>query len=222
MALFADRRDAGIQLGAALRDLLGAGAPDCERFVVGLPRGGVVVAAEVARALDCPLDVLVVRKLGHPERPELGLGALAETWERVFNRTLVHRLQVSTDALDAVVATEWVEARRRVARYRGHLPPAPVSGREVIVVDDGLATGFTALVAVESLRGRGAARIVVAVPVGSPDTVTMLANYADDVVCLARPAGLNAVGEAYDHFEGTTDAEVVAALARAGAGRAGE
>jgi putative phosphoribosyl transferase len=222
MALFADRRDAGIRLGAALRDRLGVGSRGRDRLVVGLPRGGVVVAAEVAQALNCPLDVLVVRKLGHPERPELGLGALAETRERVFNRALVHRLQVPADVLDTVVAVEWIEARRRVARYRGHRPPAPASGREVIVVDDGLATGFTALAAVESLRRRHAGRVVVAVPVGSPDTVAMLATHADDVVCLAGPAGLNAVGEAYDDFDETTDAEVMAALARAGGARAGD
>jgi predicted phosphoribosyltransferase len=219
MALFADRRDAGIRLGAALREHLGTGPQGRDRLVVGLPRGGVVVAAEVAQALNCPLDVLVVRKLGHPQRPELGLGALAETRERVFNRQLVHRLQVPAEVLDEVVAAEWVEARRRVACYRGHLPPAPARGREVIVVDDGLATGFTALVAVKSLRGRDAARVVVAVPVGSPDTVAMLAGHADDVVCLAGPEGLNAVGEAYDDFGETTDAEVVAALARAGGAR---
>jgi len=183
--------------------------------VLGLPRGGVVVAAEVALALGCPLDVLVVRKLGHPRRPELGLGALAETGERVLNVPLVHRLQVPPDLLDDVAAAERVEVRRRVARYRGDRPATPVTGREVVLVDDGLATGFTALVAVASVRARQAARVVLAVPIGSPDTVAMLADHVDDVVCLACPTGLSAVGEAYDDFDETTDDEVAAALTRA-------
>jgi putative phosphoribosyl transferase len=211
MALYADRRDAGRRLGAALRDRFGAGA---DLVVLGLPRGGVIVAVEVALALDRPLDVLVVRKLGHPARHELGLGALAETGERAVNHALLRRLRVSDDVLEAVTIAEEAEARRRVARYRGGRPPLEVSGHEVVVVDDGLATGYTALAAARSIRNRGAGRLVVAVPVGSEDSVTALREVSDDVLCLACPPWLHAVGEAYDVFGDTCDDEVVAALAR--------
>lgn len=215
MALFADRRDAGVRLGA---DLLARPAPaGADRLVVGLPRGGVLVAAQVAAALGCPLDVLVVRKIGHPACPELGLGALVETGERVLNHTLVHRLRVPAEVVDAVADAERAEARRRVSRYRGGRPPAEVRGREVLVVDDGLATGFTALVAASSVRARGAARVVVAVPVGSAQTVALLLTVADDVVCLADPPGLQAVGEAYRRFGDVGDDEVLNALAGTGA-----
>jgi putative phosphoribosyl transferase len=240
MALFADRRDAGIRLGAVLRaglvDVGGGGAvgdaagdggrPGEEdsgdraaagagRLVLGLPRGGVVVAAEVALALGCPLDVLVVRKLGHPARPELGLGALAETGERVLNHALLNRLNVPDEVLDEVAAAEEIEARRRVDRYRAGRAPLEVSGHEVVVVDDGLATGYTALAAAESVARRGARRLVVAVPVGSHDSVAALETICDEVVCLACPPWLHAVGEAYDVFGDTSDDEVVAALSRA-------
>jgi putative phosphoribosyl transferase len=211
VALYADRRDAGRQLGVALRNRLGG---EAARLVLGLPRGGVIVAAEVASALSSPLDVLVVRKLGHPARPELGLGALAETGERVVNRALMRRLGVSDDVLDAVTIAEQAEVRRQVARYRGGRSPTEVSGREVVVVDDGLATGYTALAAAQSVRGRGAGRLVVSVPVGPPDSTTALTAVSDDVFCLARPLWLHAVGEAYDVFGHTDDVEVVTALAR--------
>jgi putative phosphoribosyl transferase len=220
MALFVDRRDAGLQLGAVLRDRLGGGAMGVggDRLVLGLPRGGVVVAAEVALTLGCPIDVLVVRKLGYPARPELGFGALAETGERVLNVALLRRLAVPGDILGDVIAAENTEARRRVTRYRGGGRPLEVSGREVVVVDDGLATGYTALAAAWSVRRRGARRLVVAVPVGSPDAVTALERVSDEVVCLACPPWLHAVGEAYDEFGDTSDDEVISALARARAG----
>lgn len=194
-----------------LRNQLGG---EAARLVLGLPRGGVIVAAEVALALSCSLDVLVVRKLGHPARSELGLGALAETGERVVNRALLRRLGVSDEVLDAVTIAEQAEVRRQVARYRGGRPPSEVSGREVVVVDDGLATGYTALAAAKSVRGRGADRLVVAVPVGPPDSATALTTISDNLFCLARPSWLHAVGEAYDVFGDTDDAEVVTALAR--------
>jgi putative phosphoribosyl transferase len=224
MELFADRRDAGTRLGETLRAKLGVaggvghdpgGDPGpAGRLVLGLPRGGVLVAAEVALALDCPLDVLVVRKLGHPAQPELGLGALAETGERVLNHALLRRLQVPEEVIDAVTAVEEAEARRRVARYRGDRPPLEVSGHEVVIVDDGLATGYTALAAVLSVRHRGPRQLVVAVPVGSADSVAALGTVADDVVCLTSPPGLHAVGEVYDKFGDTADAEVVTSLDR--------
>jgi putative phosphoribosyl transferase len=210
VALFADRRDAGVALARRLR----AGLPAAGQrpVVLGLPRGGVLVAAEVALALGCPLDVLVVRKLGHPDRPELGLGAVAETGERVLNAALLARLDVSDEQLAAVAAVEEAEARRRVLRYRGPCPALDLSGRDVLVVDDGLATGYTALAAVTSVRARGGRRIVVGVPVGAPDSVATVGQVADEVVCLACPPGLRAVGEAYEQFGDTSDAEVVAAL----------
>lgn len=210
MGRFADRRDAGIRLAERLRERL-APAPQ-DRLVLGLPRGGVVVAAEVARVMDCPLDVLVVRKIGHPRRPELGLGALAETGEHVLNAALLARTRVLPEDVAAVVAREEAEARRRVERYRGGRPALEPSGREVILVDDGLATGYTVLAAVASVRAREPRRIVVAVPVGAPDSVSAVAAVADDVLCLFCPPWLYAVGEAYRQFGDTADAEVVAAL----------
>ncbi len=211
--LFADRRDAGARLGTWLRHLLPPGPAD--RVVYGLPRGGVVVAAEVALALGCSLDVLVVRKLGHPGRPELGLGALAETGELVLNTMLLARLEVPWDALEAVVTAEEAEAHRRVERYRAGRAAADPAGREAVVVDDGLATGYTARAAVASLRHRGVSRVVVAVPVGPPESVTALREVTDDVACLVCPDRLRAVGEAYQQFADTGDEEVLAALERA-------
>lgn len=216
--LFADRCDAGVRLGTALVQRLPAlGDQDvCPPLVLGLPRGGVIVASEVAQALQCPLDVVVVRKLGLPSHPELGFGALAETGERVLNQPLVHRLLVSDQVLAEVTVAERAEALRRVARYRAGRPPVSLQGRVAVIVDDGLATGYTALAAVESVRARGASRVLVGVPVGSADTVRFLAVRADEVVCLASPVGLVAVGQAYLDFDEIGDDEVVAVLDRWG------
>jgi putative phosphoribosyl transferase len=205
---FVDRRDAGRRLATRLAHLAG------ERpVVVGLPRGGVPVAFEVARALGAPLDVLVVRKLGCPWQPELGVGALGEGDIRLLNRRLMREIGVSETDLSEVVEREQRELEARVARYRGEREPVPVEGRTVIVVDDGLATGFTARAAIEVLRHRGAGRVVLAVPVAPMDAVVDLRGVADEVVCVHTPASFWAIGQFYDDFTQTADDEVTHLLA---------
>jgi putative phosphoribosyl transferase len=206
--IFADRTDAGRRL-AALLETLGTSHP----VVVGMARGGVPGAHEVARALDAPLDVVVVRKLGHPDQPELGLGALGEEGVRVVNEPLLARLAVPAAVVERVVAAEGAELERRVAAYRGDRPPAEVGGRTVVVVDDGLATGFTARAAVEVMRRRGAARVVVAVPVGSPEALISLEAVADEVVCVETGARFFGLSQWYRDFTQVTDAEVARLLA---------
>jgi putative phosphoribosyl transferase len=200
---FRDRAEAGRRLAERLGEV-GAEQP----VVVGLPRGGVPVAAEIARSLGSPLDVLVVRKLGHPQQPELGLGAIGEGGTRVLNERLIAHLRVSRDALQEIAAREDVELARRIALYRGDRPRAPVAGRTVVLVDDGLATGFTARAAVEVLRQAGARKVVLAIPVAPRDTVTELRRVADEVVCLEAPARFRSIGEWFDDFHQVRDTEV--------------
>jgi putative phosphoribosyl transferase len=184
-------------------------------LVLALPRGGVAVAAEVARDLGAPLDVLVTRKIGYPLQPELGVGAIAEGGDPVFDNAILRELGISAAQLAGVVARERAELQRRVAVYRGGRPPPQVRGKFVILTDDGLATGVTARAALRALRAAGAARIVLAVPVGSPGSVAALAAEADDIVALALPPGFHAVGEWYSSFGQLTDADVLALLSEA-------
>jgi len=187
--------------------------------VLGLPRGGVVLGAEVALTLRAPLDVLVVRKLGHPRQPELGLGAIAEDGVRVLNEALVARLGVTDDELDAVTAVERAELDRRVALYRPG-PRQPLTGATAVIVDDGLATGYTALAALRSARRCGASRTVLAVPVGAKEAVALLRPAVDELVCLVVPEVFGSVGQAYRTFGQVPDEEVVAVLARSRRARA--
>ena len=189
---FRDRRDAGQQLGARLRHLR-----DEHPVVVGLPRGGVPVAFEVARALDAPLDVIVVRKLGVPVHPELGMGAVGEDGVRVLTDDVVRQAGVSPSAIAAVEARERLEVERRAQLYRRGRPMIPLAGRTVVVVDDGIATGGTARAALEVARAHGARRVVLAVPVAARESVQELAGVADEVVVLATPFPFYAVGEWY-------------------------
>jgi predicted phosphoribosyltransferase len=204
---FVDRREAGRRLA----EPVGALALD-DPIVVALPRGGVPVAAEVAGALGAPLEVLVVRKLGMPGQPELALGALAEGGAEVVDPHLARLGRVDATALDLLRAHARAEIERRVLTYRGGRPPPDVDGRVVVLIDDGLATGRTAEAAFAALRTAGASRVVLAVPVASPDTADALAGKADDVVTVIRPRDMRAVGLWYDDFTQTTDAEVVALL----------
>lgn len=204
---FVDRRAAGRALG----DLL-AGRHLVEPLVLGLARGGVVVAAEVARRLGSDLDVLVVRKIGHPAQPELGLGALAEGGEPVFDDDGLVATGLSPGGLGEVVAAERTECARRVLAYRGGRPASEVTGRTVIVVDDGIATGVTARAALRSLRARGADRLVLATPVATRVALGPLEREADDVVALLVPDRLGAVSRWYEHFDQTEDDEVVRLL----------
>ena len=210
---FADRADAGRRLAAVLGHLRGQ-----QVIVLGLPRGGVPVAFEVARALDAPLDVIVVRKLGVPFQPELGMGAIGEGDIRIVNREIVRMAGVSDRELAEVEARERAELERRARRYRGDQPPVPIEGRTVVVVDDGIATGSTARVACQVARARGAARVVLAVPVAPRGWTTRMGDDADECVSVETPAGFFAIGQFYADFAQTSDGEVAARLDRARSG----
>ena len=208
---FQDRHDAGRRLAALLEPFRG------ERPVVaGIPRGGVPVAAEVARALGAPLDVVVVRKIGAPQNPEFAIGALAEGGVHVLSDQTVRALGLSGPELRALISRVEGELAERLRRYRGAREPTPLSGCTVILVDDGLATGHSALAAVQSLRSRGAARVILAVPVAAPESARELRRHVDEMVCVEEPAELWAVGYWYEDFRPTTDEEVAALLARYG------
>ncbi len=213
--VFRDRHDAGRQLAVAL-----------ERFradrpvVLGLPRGGVPVAAEVARALDAPLDVLVVRKIGVPWQPEFAIGAMGEGVVKL-DQALIRRMGISFDDVHEVVDRESRELERRIRVYRAVRAPIEVTDRPVIVVDDGLATGFTARAAIEVLRRHRPSRVVFAAPVCAPDSARRLAGVVDEVVCLRQPGDFRAVGRWYRDFSPTAEAEVVALLEEASAATGG-
>ena len=207
MTRFADRSEAGRALARAL-----AGYRGRDVLVLGLPRGGIPVAYQVAGALGAPLDVLVVRKLGVPYQPELAFGAIGEGGVRVLNDRVLRRIEVSVENLAAVEDAERSELDRRVNLYRGGRPGLPLAGRVVLIVDDGFATGATARAAALVARAQGAASVVLAAPIGAPDTVAALREVADDVVCLGTPRGFSAVGQGYDDFSQTSDEEVGALL----------
>ena len=205
--MFTDRIDAGRRLGARL-----VGLHEENPIVLGLPRGGVPVAAEVARALDAPLDIVLVRKIGVPFQPELGMGAIGEDGARVLDASLMRRAGVTDDELRTVETRERAELERRTRRYRGDTASLSLAGRTVIIVDDGIATGGTARAAIDVARARGATRVVLAVPVAPPDTVSALGRAADRVVALATPRDFRALGDFYDDFRPTDDTEVVRLL----------
>ena len=213
---FTDRVDAGRQLAARLSHLRGE-----LTVVLGLPRGGVPVAAEVAAALGAPQDVIVVRKLGVPQQPELGMGAVGEDGARVINAEVVRLAGVSARSLERVEARERAEVRRRANRYRGDRARLQLIGQTAVVVDDGIATGSTARAACQIARAHGAARVVLAVPVAPPGWEARLAGAADELSCVATPDSFLAIGEFYGDFTQTTDAEVAACLERARGRRVG-
>jgi putative phosphoribosyl transferase len=213
LRVFRDRRDAGRALAEAVRAL------DLEDpVVVGLPRGGVPVAFEVAQALEAPLDVMVARKIGAPGNPELAIGAIAEGGIEVLDHPMLARLLVSHDELEHAIARATEELEARVARYRQAEGTVAVAGRTVVVVDDGLATGATARAAVRALRARGAERIVLAAPVGSPEAVRSLEREADQVLCVLVPEQMWAIGFWYLEFGQTSDGEVAELLRRSRGG----
>jgi putative phosphoribosyl transferase len=205
---FKDRTDAGRRLAALLEPFRR------ERPVVlALPRGGLPVAAEVARTLGAPLDVVVVRKIGAPQNAEYAIGAVAEGGVHVLGHRVGRAAELSVSELDALIAQAEEELEERRRRYRGAREPVDLTDRTVIVVDDGLATGRSALAAVGSLRRRGAARVILAAPVASREAAGLLSDAADEVICVAIPADLWAVGAWYADFRPTTDEEVAALLA---------
>jgi putative phosphoribosyl transferase len=213
---YADRLEAGRRLAAELRGLRGQPV-----VVIGLSRGGMPVAAQVARALDAPLDVGVVRKLGAPYHPELAMGAIGEDGARVINDDVVRTSRVTERELAEVEEAERAELERRAVAYRGRRGRVGVRGRIAVVIDDGIATGATARAACRSARARGAERVVLAVPVAPRDWARRVGEDADELVCPATPSGFLAVGQFYNDFAPTTDAEVVACLDRARGGEVG-
>lgn len=216
MPRYADRTDAGRELARHLLPL--AGRPDV--LVLALPRGGVPVAYEVARALDAPLDVFLVRKLGVPGHEELAFGAIASGGARVLNDDILSVLALPDDLVAEVTRREERELARRERLYRGVRPAPPIAGRIAVLVDDGLATGSSMRAAVEAVRAHGPARTVVAVPIAPPATCEALRAEADEVVCAATPEPFHAVGAWYRDFSQTTDEEVRALLERAARERA--
>jgi len=210
---FQDRAEAGRVLAGELSDY--ANRPDV--LVLALPRGGVPVAFEVARALRVPLDVFLVRKLGVPGHEELAMGAIASGGVRVLNREVVSNLRIPDKVIDTVAAREVRELRRREHDYRDDRPSFDVGGRTVILIDDGLATGSTMRSAVVALRRQGPSRLVVAVPIAAPSTCEEFRDEVDEVICARTPDPFYAVGVWYEDFSQTTDAEVRDLLVRAAA-----
>jgi putative phosphoribosyl transferase len=213
---FRDRREAGRRLAERL-----SGLRDSSPLVLGLPRGGVPVAFEVANTLAAPLDVLVVRKLGVPFQPELGMGAVGEDGVRVLNPDVLRQAGVTEAQLAEVEARERAAVEERAVRLRRGRPAIPLAGRTVVIVDDGLATGGTARAAVHVARARGADRVILAVPVAPPESVAALRRDADDVVAVETPEPFFAIGGWYADFSPTSDEEVVELVARSGADREG-
>lgn len=211
MARFRDREQAGEELGTLLAGSFAAAGRE-DLVVLGLPRGGVPVAAVVARRLAAPLDVIVVRKLGVPGHAELAMGAIASGGVSYLDERLVARLGIDAAAIDAVLARESAELARREAAYRGDRRPLPVTGRTVLLVDDGLATGASVHAAAVAVRRRGAATVIAAAPVGPASAATRLAEVCDRVVLVRAPAHFTAVSTHYADFAETTDEQVRAAL----------
>lgn len=204
---FSDRREAGRELATLLTQVRSD-----EVVVLALPRGGVPVAYEIARALGAPLDVFLVRKLGTPGHPELAMGAIASGGIRVLNDEVVRYLNIPPELIDAVAEREQAELERREQAYRRGGPMPSLKNRTVILVDDGLATGSTMKAAVEAVKQQQPARVIVAVPVGAPDTCRALEDIADEVVCARMPSPFSAVGQWYRDFTQTTDHEVTELL----------
>ena len=210
---FADRRDAGRRLAAVL-----SGHARADTVVLGLPRGGLPVAVEIARALHAPLDALLVRKLGVPRQPELAMGAIGEDGGRVLNEKVIALTGVTPAEIETVERKERAELERRLERYRGGRPAVRVKDRTVIVVDDGMATGATARAALRCLRDWGPRRVVLALPVAPADVDETIGDLADEVVVLRREPYMGSVGAWYRDFRPTSDDEVVEILAAPGIG----
>ena len=205
--LFKDRVEAGMRLASALADFAGKNA-----IVLAIPRGGVVVGFEVARALDLPLDVIIPRKIGASGNPELAIGAMTEDGTVILDENLIRYLGIPEDYIKEESERQRLEIERRLKLYRGETPYPALKNRDVVIVDDGIATGSTMKAALASVRKRGAKTIVVAIPVGPPSTIRELEKKADRVVCLHTPESFYAIGQFYEDFAQTTDEEVTRLL----------
>lgn len=208
MTLFANRDEAGQLLGQACQDY----ADREDTIVLGLPRGGVPIAYQVARAIDCPLDIILVRKLGVPHHKELAMGAIASGGVVVTNPDVIAFEKISSAQFQAVKQQELTELRRRERRYRGDKPLPVLHNKTVILCDDGIATGATFRAAIEAIKQQQPAAIIAAVPVCAPDTADELRDYVDDFITLATPSPFFGIGMFYDDFPQCTDAEVIALL----------
>jgi predicted phosphoribosyltransferase len=209
--MFKDRVDAGKQLAERLKELL----PDVkEVLVLGVPRGGVIVAAEVAREISAPLDVIIARKIGSPANAEYAIGAVGLDGGVIVDRAVVSRYGVSEAYIDAQARREKLEIERRLREYRGDSRPYQLEGKTVVVIDDGVATGLTMRAALRSIRARKPGRVIVALPVAPPDTVRALEEDADLLVVLLTPERFMAVGQWYDEFDQVADADVKRSLGR--------
>jgi putative phosphoribosyl transferase len=207
MAFFTDRIDVGKRLASVLKDF-----PDKNGIVLAIPRGGVVVGFEIAKALNLPLDVIIPRKIGAPQNPELAIGAVAEDGTTILDNQLIKYLAVSREYVTIETQCQKQEIRRRFKLYRQDTSYPDLKGLDVIVVDDGIATGSTMKAALASVKNRGAASITVAVPVGPPSTIKELEKMADHVVCIHTPEFFQAIGEFYKDFNQTSDEEVIGLL----------
>jgi len=205
---FRDRREAGKALAKELAFL--KGRPDV--VILAIPRGGVVIGYQVAQELGLPLDVYITRKIGAPYNPELALGAVASDGSVVLDDDLVQRLGVSSDFIDREIEQQQKEIQRRLGKYRGAREPTDLAGKTVVLVDDGVATGATTLVTIRALKKQPLARLILAIPVGPPDTIARLSTEADQVVCLSTPEPFWAVGAFYLVFDQTSDEEVTQLL----------
>jgi putative phosphoribosyl transferase len=208
MILFKDRRDGGHQLAQQLLKYKG----QKDTIVLGLARGGVVVAAEVATALHLPLNVIVVRKIGAPNNEELAVGAIAEHGEGIFNDHLIALIGVSSEYLQREIERQKKILQERLILYRGSASPLELKGKMVILVDDGLATGASMRAAIESVRSAAVKKIILAVPVAAPDSLDQMRRDVDEVVCLSSPPSFQAVGSFYRVFDATSDSEIVQLL----------
>lgn len=206
--IFQDRHDAGRQLAVALAKY----KKHKDSIVLGLARGGVVTAWDIARELELPLNVIVVRKVGAPDNEELALGAITESGEGIFNDHLIGMLGVSSDYLKREVERQKETARKRGALYRGKIPPPAIKGKTVILVDDGIATGASIRAAIKSVRKEHVKKIVLAVPVAAPDSLRLIEKEVDEVVCLYTPIYFEAVGAFYKSFDQTSDEELMGLL----------
>lgn len=206
--MFHDRREAGRLLAEKLERYRGAH----DVVVVGLPRGGVVCADEIAKALELPLDIIVPRKIGAPENKEFAIGAITEDEMEVLDDDTIETLNISRSSMKKAIEREMREAKRRLATYRHGRPPLDLSGKTVIIVDDGIATGLTMRASIQTAQRRGATKIVIAVPVLSNDTVQLLVRVCDELVYLDAPTYFGAVGMFYERFNQITDEEVMSTM----------
>lgn len=205
--IFQDREDAGRQLGEALKKYR-----DKDTVVLGIPRGGVVIAAEAAKALGAPLDVIIPRKLGAPHNPEVAIGAVTQDGTIITDEIMVRRLGLSDAQIDSLAEEVLEEIQRRVQTYRNGKTGLDLEGKTVIVADDGIATGFTVQAALESVRNAGSKKLVLAVPVAPAETISFLREKVDDLICLHAPEIFYAVGQFYRDFDQTSDREVIELL----------